>query len=695
MRIFIVALLILTLIQSSNAQKEGKGYVDSLYAELPKMKDDTNKVRVLATICFELRNVNASNGLKPGLVALHLAEKLNYSYGQGLSHISLASCYGCLSNYPEQMDHYLKACSIFETLRDNNLLCYTYLSLADCYDGLDSTVAQKYLAKTYILLPQITTVLWKVRIFSSLGNLYRSMGEVDSAMKYLSISLKMSEKNNLTYQVMLVKTRIGLFYYNDQWSNQRDSQFVLTKTALDYFRVIGATRLIAENCRTLAEIRSIQATEKGPFRKQYLREAMSYAQEALNTSKGIKYMANIYAINFLLSRIYSIEGRHDKALEHLYTAFYYNDSLFGMESINKASKLSWQYEQELKQQQMDLLKLQNRQQLLLIIAITAGVVILIIVVIIIISNRKRLKKAYLLVTRQKEEIECQKEEVETQNEALENTLDKLKQTQSQLIQSEKMASLGMLTAGIAHEINNPVNFINSGAISLQKDYEDLEKIINAIEQLPPEAQKLADELGMHELMKVIPQTVEDIKTGVQRTSEIINGLRNFTRMDASELKEADIHEGLESTLLLLNSKIKDRITVVKEFDERIGFIKCYPGPLNQVFMNLLNNAIDAIDQKIKEHTVTDGQYQIGITTKLMDTGLHKQVTILITDNGTGIPDEIKDKLFDPFFTTKEVGKGTGLGLSICHGIIEKHGGSITFESKVNEGSIFTIIIPVA
>ncbi|MEI7980940.1 MAG: two-component regulator propeller domain-containing protein [Bacteroidota bacterium] len=308
------------------------------------------------------------------------------------------------------------------------------------------------------------------------------------------------------------------------------------------------------------------------------------------------------------------------------------------------------------------------------------------------------------VVHQKEEIEVQKEEVECQKEALETTLDKLKRTQSQLIQSEKMASLGMLTAGIAHEINNPVNFINSGAISLEKDYEDMHKIIKSLGQLPPETQKLADQLGLDELLKIIPQTIEDIKTGVQRTSAIVRGLRNFTRMDASELREADLHEGIDSTLLLLSHKLKDRIRIVKAYDKQIGSIKCYPGPLNQVFMNLLNNAIDALEQKVKEGLSGTGATgtqtlvytpQIVITTKMSEENGRKQVKIEISDNGTGIPGEIRDKLFDPFFTTKEVGKGTGLGLAICHGIIEKHGGRITIDSSVNEGSTFTITIPNA
>ncbi len=275
---------------------------------------------------------------------------------------------------------------------------------------------------------------------------------------------------------------------------------------------------------------------------------------------------------------------------------------------------------------------------------------------------------------------------------------KLKETQSQLIQSEKMASLGMLTAGIAHEINNPINFINSGVISLQKDYDDLHQILQSVGTFPQATQKLADELNLDELLKIIPETIVDIKTGVERTSEIVQGLRNFTRLDVSDLKETDIHRGIDSALLLLSHKIHNRIRIVKSYDKNIGYVKCYPGLLNQVFMNLLNNAIDAIDQKIAEDRSGDiksgSLFQVGIITRLISDGGRKQVIITISDNGSGIHEEIRDKLFDPFFTTKKVGKGNGFGLSICHEIVEKHDGRITFQSKENEGTEFMVALPV-
>ncbi|MEI7981014.1 MAG: ATP-binding protein, partial [Bacteroidota bacterium] len=569
----------------------------------------------------------------------------------------------------------------------------SYLMLAFLYMDLDAEISKDYMVKSKELLPQNTVILWKARNYGSLGNNYRNMDQLDSAIKYMSVHLKMAEENHLNGEIMIEKNRFGYLYMKQA---KLDSAFTLINTGLQYFKSIQSYRMIAENYTTLGKIRFRQGLEKRSLREQYLREAETNAMEGLKYATKIGYLFQQYSANKLLSDICAAEGKNVKALDYLRTAFTNYDSIYGARIVSKASALSWKNAEDLKGKQMELLKLHNRQQLILVYASAIGFIILVIVVIVIISSRRRIKKAYLLVNNQKEEIECQKE-------ALESTLDKLKQAQSQLIHSEKMASLGMLTAGIAHEINNPVNFINSGAISLERDYKDLQRLIQSLGPLPSESQKIAEEIGMDELLKIIPQTIEDIKTGVQRTSEIVKGLRNFTRLDASELKEADLHEGIDSNLLLLSHKFKDRIRIVKEYDKRIGSIKCYPGPLNQVFINLFNNAIDALEQKVKQGSsgaeATETQYLvykplIVITTKLIDENGQKQVKIEISDNGAGIPEEIRDKLFDPFFTTKEVGKGTGLGLAICHGIIDKHGGDINFEMNVNEGTKFTITLPV-
>ena len=271
---------------------------------------------------------------------------------------------------------------------------------------------------------------------------------------------------------------------------------------------------------------------------------------------------------------------------------------------------------------------------------------------------------------------------------LESALKKLSNSQSQLIQSEKMASIGQLTAGIAHELNNPLNFINVGAIGLKKDIEDLLRLLdeyqklNGVKDLSKKLQQIKEfqeEIDYEYLRTGIPEILTDIMEGTQRTVDIVRGLRNFSRIDSEDKQLADIHEGLENTLKLLQNKFKNKVTLTKEYDESIGEIYCYPGQLNQVFMNLLANEEQAIKDK----------GEVVVTTK----DLGKSILISIKDDGRGIPKDNKERIFDPFFTTKDVGEGTGLGLSIAYGIIDKHGGKIEVESEEGKGTEFVIRLP--
>lgn len=269
-----------------------------------------------------------------------------------------------------------------------------------------------------------------------------------------------------------------------------------------------------------------------------------------------------------------------------------------------------------------------------------------------------------------------------------SALSELKSAQTKLVESEKMASLGVLTAGVAHEINNPVNFISNGIVSLKQNFNDVETLLTAFleidsDQLSAEQQKkikqLKHELQPKELILEIKELFESIKNGANRTSEIVKGLRNFSRLDENEMKNANIREGIENTLVILNNRLKNRIQIVREY-EVIPEIMCYPGQLNQVFMNLLHNASDAIE--------AEGEIRICLYQR------NENVHVTISDNGSGMPDEVKSKIFEPFFTTKPVGKGTGLGLSIAYGIIEKHKGTIEVESERNKGTTFHITIPI-
>jgi PAS domain S-box-containing protein len=296
-----------------------------------------------------------------------------------------------------------------------------------------------------------------------------------------------------------------------------------------------------------------------------------------------------------------------------------------------------------------------------------------------------------ITDRKQAETALQEAEAQARQKAfqLEQILNELRQTQSQLIQAEKMSSLGQMVAGVAHEINNPVNFIHGNIDHINKYIEDLIGLINLYQQrLPNTDAEIAEEIEAIDfdfLIEDLPKTLESMKIGTDRIRQIVLSLRNFSRLDEAEVKSVNIHEGIDSTLLILNHRIKQGIEIIKHYGD-VPLVQCYPAQINQVFMNILNNAIDALFEQSNQTSK-----QIVIQTEVVNA---VDVVVRIKDNGPGIPAEAKNKLFDPFFTTKPVGKGTGLGLSICYQIVEKHGGKIEVISEPGEGTEFAIALPI-
>jgi len=284
--------------------------------------------------------------------------------------------------------------------------------------------------------------------------------------------------------------------------------------------------------------------------------------------------------------------------------------------------------------------------------------------------------------------------LEEQKATLQAALQDLKQAQMQLVQSEKLSSLGQLTAGIAHEINNPINFVFAGVQALGDVITDLRQLfvmyggiqldlpLEQIHEKLVEIEAFKKEIAFHELDEDVQSLLSDISLGAERTQNIVKSLRTFTRLDEHESKPADLHENLDSTLTILRSELKDRIDLQRDYDQNLPLVTCSIGQINQVFLNIINNAAQAINGSgtIKIQT------QVNTTTQMVE--------VNISDSGTGMDQDTIDRIYDPFFTTKAVGEGTGLGLAISSSIIEKHHGHIHVESEIGKGTTFTISLPL-
>ena len=288
------------------------------------------------------------------------------------------------------------------------------------------------------------------------------------------------------------------------------------------------------------------------------------------------------------------------------------------------------------------------------------------------------------------------------SQELQETLQQLRQTQTNLVQAEKMSSLGQMVAGVAHEINNPVSFIY-GNVEHCRDYvSDLLRLVKLYQkycpQSQPEIEELIQEIDLDFIIEDLPQLLNSMQVGAERIRDIVKCLRTFSRLDEAEMKAVNLHENIDSTLRILEHRLKPQphhppIQIIRDYGN-LPLVECYAGQLNQVFMNLLVNAIDAIEEKQHSLTLEDRQKakdHINIITGIDN----NQVKICITDTGLGIKEENISRIFDPFYTTKPIGKGTGMGLAISYQIVvEKHCGKLYCDSKLGSGTQFVIEIPI-
>jgi signal transduction histidine kinase len=291
-------------------------------------------------------------------------------------------------------------------------------------------------------------------------------------------------------------------------------------------------------------------------------------------------------------------------------------------------------------------------------------------------------------------------DLEEMNSTMRSTLEELQTAQQQLVQSEKLASIGQLTAGIAHELNNPINFVSSSAQSLRRDFQDMNAVVDSVKSLNPESEDLAGsvvaikqqlaQLDIDFTQKEIDELLKGIEDGTTRTAEIVKGLRIFSRMDGDNFIQAQLNELIESTLIILRSNLKETAVVQCELAEDLPPVTCQPGRLNQVFMNIVTNAAQAMEglgRDAEENVVQ-------VKTSRVESIGQSWVEVRIKDCGVGMSETVKSQIFDPFFTTKPVGEGTGLGLSIVTGILSDHNAEVEVESQEGVGTEFIIRFPL-
>jgi len=629
---------------------------------------------------------------------LLIKEEMGNKKGIAVTLNNIGGIYVDQGDYATAMDYYFRSLTISEEIGYKPGIDGSLNNIGNTYYYQDDFAsALNYYARSLAISEEIMN---KKKISSSLNNIgliYMHQGDsafnagntvlsaekYTSSMEYYTRSLTLKEEIGNKKGIANSLNNIGdLFYKQNDYA-----------TALDYTaRSLAINEEIGDQYETASSLINIG---KVYFEQGEYASAITYGIRALSISQEIGAVIHTRDAAFALYKAYEVMGRHRPALEmhKLYIAT--RDSIESEENQREVIRQEYKYEYE-KQAITDSVAFAKEQAVsdaelekskIQQYALYGGMTLLL-AFLLFVYNRYRVTRDQKLI-------------IADQNEEITTALETLKVAQAQLVQSEKMASLGQLTAGIAHEINNPLNFISSSSHALVNDLEDLKKLNYKYREAlfdsnisKEEILEFEKSVDIEYLQKALNEEIEGIKEGTRRTSEIVKGLRGFSHEDQVQMEPADIHNGIDVTLNLLHSRISENVRITKSYDQSIEKINCHIGQLNQVFMNLLVNALDAVGEK----------GEIMITTKRMD----DNVMISVKDDGPGIPEEGKDKIFDPFFTTKEVGKGTGLGLSISHGIIKNHGGKIEVKSpprrqagppackegEVNKGTEIVITIPI-
>lgn len=681
-------LIIFHLLGSILAVAQNKQIIDSLKHEIEITQNDTLKLVCLLRIAEAFDEPKPDSAYYYANQELRLARKLNIRLNEALALNGIAYALKNMGNYPASLQTYLSAneilmdASIEETMLPTRyyhysglkqpttrpmirtqILGFNQLGLGLLYETINNyNMALLYDLQAKRSFDEVGNANRSSFMNMILGRTYLALNKLDSALIFEKAAYDISIQRNLDGGLPSILLNLGRTYL--EMGNR--------KLAAEYFRKAVKKSIQYEYLRgqIAADLLLYDV-----YQQQGKKDSSAYfVNEALRIARYQNAPDLLLRTYTALAAFYSSSGNSDSTVKYQSLIITIKDNLFGTKQAQQFQAIDMDY----KQRQLEIEAAEkNYRDRLKIYGMLAGLAMLLVVAIILWRSNRHRQQAYLLLQKQKQETDFQKEKVE-------RTLEELKSAQTLLIQSEKMASLGELTAGIAHEIQNPLNFVNN--------FSEVNKELLA--EMKEEIEK-----GNFEEAKSLASNVisnqEKINQHGKRADGIVRGMLQHSRSSSGTKEPTDVNALAEEHLKLAYhaQRAKDKTFNVKletDFDESIGKVNVAPQEIGRVILNLITNAFYAVSEKKKQSTA-----HYDPTVKLRTKRKNDHILISVIDNGNGIPSQVLDKIFQPFFTTKPTGQGTGLGLSLSYDIVKAHGGELKVDTKKDEGSEFVVGLPVS
>jgi len=668
LKLILLALSTALLCESQAIHGFTQGEAGRLQHSLEVGSNDTTRVQTLNALAEYYVFSRQDSAIYYTTKGIEISEKINYPYGIFLGYARLSFILNTLSNYPKALEIALKALKLAEQLKSKRKSsiaeCYHLIGLLNNRLGNDS-IGLKYSLMSINIYKQSAIPDSEVNFGSSLNAalIYLKWHKTDSALFYAKMSYDVAQHYPDISKIHIATTASTLSRVYEEMKNY--------PMAHQYY--LAGLSTLNNYTPNLLTVRFYNLYARFFKKTGNTDSCLYYAQAALRLCQNKNYGEHATDAASILSQVYEARQMPDSALKYIKVMLATRDTIINQSKLQQAALLN--FDEAQRQKDIAAAKERYRNQLRFYVLVSAVVLFLLLSIILYRNNRNKQKANAVL--------RSQKVEIEQQRTKAEQALYELKAAQTQLIQSEKMASLGELTAGIAHEIQNPLNFVNN--------FSDVNAEL--VDELRSELE-VGNTQSAVEIAKNIKENEQKINQHGKRADAIVKGMLQHSRTSSGQKELADINAMCGEYLRLayhgLRAKDKDfNAKIETDFDPSVGKINIVPQEFGRVILNLINNAFYAA----KPPNPLKGEFYeptITVSTKKSDT----KILISVKDNGVGIPDSIKEKIFQPFFTTKPTGQGTGLGLSLTYDIIKAHGGEIEVETEEGKGSKFIIQLPV-